>query len=512
MSERLRAARGRHPLRRRRLRRPPAPVTGEVVFNTAMSGYQESVTDPSLRRPDHHFTYPHIGNYGVSARGDGVRPHPRARRDHARARSTARTRPAPRAAGSTGCATAACRRSPASTRARSSATSATRGAMRGGIFPGALPEARGAGARRGRAADGRPRPRPRGHARRAVIRRRQRRRPADRRASTPGIKDSIVDNLRARGARVELHPCTASRRASCWPRPRRVFLANGPGDPAALDYVVETVRALVVGKCRCAGSASATSCCAARSAWRPTSCRSATAAPTTRSRTSRPAASRSRRQNHGFAVLGPDGGQRIEADEPVRWETDFGAAELSHVNLYDRTVEGLRCSTCPAPRSSTTPRPAPARTTPCYLFDRFLDAGRMPRRDDIDKILVLGSRADRDRPGGRVRLLRRAGVQGAAGGGLRRRPRQLQPGDDHDRPRVRHRDLRRAAAPRAGRADHRARAPRRAAADAGRPDRAEPGQGPGRERRARPLRGRAHRRATATRSTRPRTATCSGPR
>ena len=42
-------------------------ITGEVVFNTAMSGYQESVTDPSYRGQIIVFTYPHIGNYGVSA-------------------------------------------------------------------------------------------------------------------------------------------------------------------------------------------------------------------------------------------------------------------------------------------------------------------------------------------------------------------------------------------------------------------------------------------------------------
>ncbi len=41
-------------------------ATGEVVFNTAMSGYQESVTDPSYRGQIIVFTYPHIGNYGVS--------------------------------------------------------------------------------------------------------------------------------------------------------------------------------------------------------------------------------------------------------------------------------------------------------------------------------------------------------------------------------------------------------------------------------------------------------------
>ncbi|HYI38632.1 MAG TPA: carbamoyl-phosphate synthase domain-containing protein, partial [Thermoleophilaceae bacterium] len=40
---------------------------GEVVFNTAMSGYQESVTDPSYRGQIIVFTYPMVGNYGVQA-------------------------------------------------------------------------------------------------------------------------------------------------------------------------------------------------------------------------------------------------------------------------------------------------------------------------------------------------------------------------------------------------------------------------------------------------------------
>ena len=40
--------------------------------------------------------------------------------------------------------------------------------------------------------------------------------------------------------------------------------------------------------------------------------------------------------------------RRIDGDEPVRWDTDFGAAELSHLNLYDRTVEGLVLRDVPA--------------------------------------------------------------------------------------------------------------------------------------------------------------------
>ncbi|MDQ2939156.1 MAG: carbamoyl-phosphate synthase small subunit, partial [Actinomycetota bacterium] len=42
-------------------------VTGEVVFNTSMTGYQEAVTDPSYAGQIITFTYPLIGNYGVSS-------------------------------------------------------------------------------------------------------------------------------------------------------------------------------------------------------------------------------------------------------------------------------------------------------------------------------------------------------------------------------------------------------------------------------------------------------------
>ena len=45
----------------------PGVITGEVVFNTAMTGYQESVSDPSYAGQIIVFTYPLIGNYGVSA-------------------------------------------------------------------------------------------------------------------------------------------------------------------------------------------------------------------------------------------------------------------------------------------------------------------------------------------------------------------------------------------------------------------------------------------------------------
>src|SRR3954447_19487468 len=88
-------------------------VVGEVVFTTGMSGYQESMTDPSFAAQLIAFTYPHIGNYGVSADAmESERPWARAAimreaawggvpRSCAR-RAIARTRPALSAAGWTG--------------------------------------------------------------------------------------------------------------------------------------------------------------------------------------------------------------------------------------------------------------------------------------------------------------------------------------------------------------------------------------------------------------------------
>ena len=52
---------------------PGGVATGEVVFNTVLTGYQEVITDPSYAGQIITFTYPHIGNYGVTAADDESR-------------------------------------------------------------------------------------------------------------------------------------------------------------------------------------------------------------------------------------------------------------------------------------------------------------------------------------------------------------------------------------------------------------------------------------------------------
>jgi carbamoyl-phosphate synthase small subunit len=347
-------------------------VTGEVVFNTAMSGYQESVTDPSYRGQIIVFTYPHIGNYGVAAENM------ESDRVHARGvvmREGIDREDAPRSEGGWLTWLADCD-VPGLTGVDTRALVRhirDKGAMRGGIFPGSTPES---------------------EARERIMAE-----PSMEGADlacevTPpkpvileplsdesgplvvgidtGIKDSIVRNLRERGVRLELHPCSASASDLLASGPDAVFLANGPGDPAALDYVVSTVRDLV-GKvpvwgiclghqllCRAVGLETFKLPFGHRGANHPVKDLESGRIDITS-------------QNHGFAVLGPGGERTIDADEAIRWDTDFGVAELSQLNLYDRTVEGLVLRDVPGSTVQYHPEAGPGPHDSLYLFDRFME-------------------------------------------------------------------------------------------------------------------------------------------
>ncbi len=343
-------------------------VTGEVVFNTAMTGYQESVTDPSYAGQIITFTYPLIGNYGVGA------PAMESDRAHARAvimREAKNGEDAADAEGGwldwlDGAGVTAI--SGVDTRALVRHIRDL-GAMRGGLFDADTPE---------------------GEARERVSAEPSMAGADFARTVTPdgaveiagdgphvvgidtGIKHSIIRQFKERGARLTLLPCSASAEDVLARDPDLVFLANGPGDPAALDYVVGTVRG-VVGKkpvvgiclghqllCRAVGLETFKLPFGHRGANHPVKDLATGVIEITS-------------QNHGFAVRAPDGGEKLETDEPVRWATDFGEAELSHLNLYDRTVEGLVLKDVPGCTVQYHPEAGPGPHDARHLFDRFLE-------------------------------------------------------------------------------------------------------------------------------------------
>jgi carbamoyl-phosphate synthase small subunit len=344
-------------------------AVGEVVFTTGMSGYQESMTDPSFAGQLLAFTYPHIGNYGVSAGAmESDRPWARA----AIMREAGNREDAPTAERGwldwlTDCGVRAI--TGVDTRALVRHIREA-GSMRGGIFGAAMPEA---GARELIEAE----PPMAGQDLAAVVTPREVTRhgagdgPRIAVIDT-GIKGSMLRELLARGARVSLHPCHSSAEELLREDPDAVFLANGPGDPAALGYIVETVRALVGAKpvwgiclghqllCRAVGLETFKLPFGHRGANHPVKDLQTGRVQITS-------------QNHGFAAVGPSGARTIETDEPVRWETDFGSAALSHVNLYDRTVEGLELLDVPGGTVQYHPEAGPGPHDSLYLFDRFLE-------------------------------------------------------------------------------------------------------------------------------------------
>jgi carbamoyl-phosphate synthase small subunit len=343
-------------------------ITGEVVFNTSMTGYQESVTDPSYAGQIITFTYPLIGNYGVAARAmesDRIQTRGVIMREAKNAEDSADAEGGwldwLRDCGVSGIDGVDTRALVRHIR--------DRGAMRGGIFSGEVSEAEA-----GERVAAEPSMMGADLARTVT--------PAESvelDGTGPhvvgidtGIKLSIIRQFRERDCRLTLLPCTAGPEDILAEDPDLVFLANGPGDPAALDYVVDTVRELV-GKrpvvgiclghqllCRAVGLETFKLPFGHRGANHPVKDLATGRIEITS-------------QNHGFAVQGPGGEPRLESDEPVRWETDFGEAELSHLNLYDRTVEGLVLRDVAAATVQYHPEAGPGPHDARHLFDRFLE-------------------------------------------------------------------------------------------------------------------------------------------
>ncbi len=218
---------------------PPGSIaTGEVVFNTALSGYQEIITDPSYAGQIITFTCPHIGNYGVNAadsesrgsfcRGVIVRELARRHSNHRAERgldALLAEQSIPAIAG-------------IDTRRLTRILRDT-GAM-SGAFGGADESALRAAAQSEPGTDGvdlvaavtTPDAYSVGDTGPLIV------------AYDFGIKTTIVRYLSGLG-RVEVVPASTSTADVLAREPDGVFLSNGPGDPTMVPYAIDNIRGLI---------------------------------------------------------------------------------------------------------------------------------------------------------------------------------------------------------------------------------------------------------------------------
>ena len=340
---------------------------GEAVFSTAMSGYQETLTDPSYHRQIVVATAPQIGNTGwngedAESRGDKIWVAGYAVRD-----------PSPRASnwratgtledelvrqhivGIAGIDTRAVVRHLRS-----------RGSMKAGVFSGAslaepdelAARVRGQQPMLGADLAGQVSTvdayvaEPEGPHRFTVA------------AIDLGIKTNTPRNFARRGVRSRVLPSSATFEQIAELKPDGVFLSNGPGDPATADHIVEVTREVLgagiplFGICfgnQILGRA------LGLSTYKMVFGHRGINIPVMDHATGRVAVTA---QNHGFALEGEAG---------QRFDTPFGPAVVSHTCANDGVVEGVKLVDGRAFSVQYHPEAAAGPHDAEYLFDDFVD-------------------------------------------------------------------------------------------------------------------------------------------
>ncbi len=354
-------------------------TTGEVVFNTSMTGYQEILTDPSYSGQVVVLTTSHVGNYGVCGRDA------QAARSYASGlivRSLSRRHSNPRADG--GLATylrenGIVAMSDVDTRRLTRhirdhgaqlvamGSGATESELRDAVSAAPSIEGRDLaslvttsrryvavahGTRRGR-----------------VV------------AIDLGMKRDIVEHLTTKGLDVDVVPATTSVAEIRAGDPDGVFISNGPGDPAPLESTIATVRGLI-------GELPVFGICLGHQVLGLALGADTFKLPFGHHGGNHPVRDlqdgrvRITAHNHGFAVdlwsltdrPAPGRSGLVAPDMlPDEVTTPFGRVIPTHQNLNDGTLEGLACVDVPAFGVQYHPEAAPGPHDAAHLFDRFCD-------------------------------------------------------------------------------------------------------------------------------------------
>jgi len=342
-------------------------ATGEVVFNTALTGYQEILTDPSYARQIVTLTYPHIGNTGVNAEdveadrvhaaGLVVRDLPRL---HSNFRASRSLNDYLKSQNVVAIADIDTRRLTRVLREQ--------GAQNGCIMAGDVDETEALEAARafpglagmdlakvvsvskayewnetewklGRGYG--QQTAPRFH----VV------------AFDYGVKRNILRMLAERGCRLTVLPATATAADALALKPAGIFLSNGPGDPEACDYAIKAVGELMEAKIPVFGICLGHQFLALASGARTVKMKfghHGANHPVKDLDTGRVAITS---QNHGFAV--------DAATLPANLRS-------THVSLFDGSLQGMARTDAPVFSFQGHPEASPGPHDMGYLFDRFI--------------------------------------------------------------------------------------------------------------------------------------------
>ena len=325
-----------------------APVTaGEVVFNTVLTGYQEVVTDPSYAGQIITFTYPHIGNYGVTSVDD------EARRPFCRGvivRELARRSSSWRAEGDLD---GLLRRAGVSGIAGVDTRRVTRHIRDAGAMQGAYGTADEAtllaAARAEVGTDGvdlvaevsTAEPYTVGHGPRRVV------------AYDLGVKATMLRKL-GELATVEVVPAATPAAEVLAREPDGVLISNGPGDPAEVGYVTDAIRELL-------GEVPVFGICMGHQLLATALGGETYKLPFGHHGGNHPVRNLATghveitSQNHSFAVA----------------EGSLGSADVTHVNLNDGVIEGIRSRDGLAFSVQYHPEAGPGPHDASYLFAEF---------------------------------------------------------------------------------------------------------------------------------------------